>query len=160
MTDLTFTEFDPAARAEWLERTLADYAAERERNGDSAERAAEAADQTHQTFFPGDTPAPGQLAGPLGLDGDVVGTLWVGPRDPETPDGPGWWVWDIEIVAARRGQGLGRRAMLLAEEIASGHGARTLGLNVFGSNAVARHLYESLGYEVMAMQMSKPLTAD
>jgi ribosomal protein S18 acetylase RimI-like enzyme len=159
MTDLTFTEFDDAARTHWLERTLAEYAAEREQNGDSQEKSREAADQTHERFFPGDKPVRGQLAGRLLLDGDAVGTLWLGPRDPAAPDSPEWWVWDIEIVEDRRGQGLGRRAMLLAERIAAEHGAGTLGLNVFGSNTVARRLYESLGYATMSTQMSKPLPA-
>ena len=47
--------------------------------------------------------------------------------------------------------------MLLAEDEARGHGATELGLNVFGSNRVARHLYDSLGYETTAVQMRKPL---
>ena len=33
----------------------------------------------------------------------------------------------------------------------------SLGLNVHGQNMVARSLYESLGYEVTAMQMKKPV---
>ena len=33
----------------------------------------------------------------------------------------------------------------------------SLGLNVHGQNMVARSLYESLGYEVTAMQMRKPV---
>jgi ribosomal protein S18 acetylase RimI-like enzyme len=31
----------------------------------------------------------------------------------------------------------------------------SIGLNVHGQNTVARSLYESLGYEVTAMQMKK-----
>ncbi|KQN41066.1 N-acetyltransferase [Frigoribacterium sp. Leaf44] len=45
------------------------------------------------------------------------------------------------------------------EQAAARHGAETLGLNVFGYNEVARHLYESLGYETTAVQMKKPVTA-
>jgi len=33
----------------------------------------------------------------------------------------------------------------------------SIGLNVHGQNAVARSLYDSLGYAVMALQMKKPL---
>lgn len=36
-------------------------------------------------------------------------------------------------------------------------GVAELGLNVFGSNATARHLYESLGFQVTSQQMAKPL---
>jgi ribosomal protein S18 acetylase RimI-like enzyme len=36
-------------------------------------------------------------------------------------------------------------------------GMTSLGLNVFGQNTVARGLYESLGYDVTALQMKKPV---
>ena len=36
-------------------------------------------------------------------------------------------------------------------------GAIALGLNVAGSNTAARALYESLGYEITALQMRLPL---
>ena len=51
----------------------------------------------------------------------------------------------------------GREAMLLAEGEARSHGMTSLGLNVHGQNKVARSLYDSLGYDVMAQQMKKPL---
>jgi ribosomal protein S18 acetylase RimI-like enzyme len=47
--------------------------------------------------------------------------------------------------------------MVLAEREARSHGATELGLNVFGSNTVARHLYETLGYGTVAVRMSKRL---
>jgi ribosomal protein S18 acetylase RimI-like enzyme len=50
--------------------------------------------------------------------------------------------------------------MLLAEEQAHGAGATEIGLNVFGYNAVARGLYESLGYETTSLQMRKELPPD
>jgi hypothetical protein len=36
-------------------------------------------------------------------------------------------------------------------------GARTLGLSVFGFNAVARAMYESVGYETTSLKMRKQL---
>ncbi len=47
--------------------------------------------------------------------------------------------------------------MLLAEAEARSHGMTSLGLNVHGQNKVARSLYDSLGYDVMSLQMKKPL---
>ena len=47
--------------------------------------------------------------------------------------------------------------MLLAEDQVKTMGGRELGLNVFGFNTVARGLYESLGYETVAIRMSKRL---
>ena len=51
----------------------------------------------------------------------------------------------------------GARPMLLAEEYATSHGARSLGLSVFGFNEVARALYESLGYATTSVKMAKAL---
>ena len=47
--------------------------------------------------------------------------------------------------------------MLLAEHQARAHGATQLGLNVFGHNTVARQLYDSMGYELTAINMRKQL---
>jgi ribosomal protein S18 acetylase RimI-like enzyme len=47
--------------------------------------------------------------------------------------------------------------MLLAEHEARDVGATELGLNVFGSNTIARHLYESLGYAPTSIRMLKRL---
>lgn len=47
--------------------------------------------------------------------------------------------------------------MKLAEDYARSHGARTLGLNVFGFNHVARGLYESMGYTTVTTKMKKQL---
>ena len=87
-------------------------------------------------------------------EGSRVGILWVGPN----PDGVGpAWVYDIEVAEDRRGEGWGRALMTEAERLAREDGHEELGLNVFGSNTVARRLYESLGYEPSSIQMRKPL---
>jgi len=53
--------------------------------------------------------------------------------------------------------GYGRAAMELAEAEALSRGASELGLNVFGHNQVARHLYESMGYTATSINMKKDL---
>ena len=91
------------------------------------------------------------------MAGDVaVGWLWLGVPGPD-PDPLMAWVFEIEIEAPFRGRGYGRAAMERAEDEARAHGMTSLGLNVHGQNMVARSLYESLGYEVTAMQMKKPV---
>lgn len=87
-------------------------------------------------------------------EGASVGVLWLGPHPRRTGAG---WVYDLEVEEARRGTGLGRRAMLAAEEIGRREGWTAIGLNVFGPNARARALYDSLGYDVVATNMLKPL---
>jgi ribosomal protein S18 acetylase RimI-like enzyme len=141
--------------AEFLARGRKHYVGDRVRAGDEPAAAARRADDDYRYAFPDGRPATGHLVFRVEHDGDKVGMLWIGPR----PDGSRhhWWVWNITIGEAFRARGLGRRTMLLAEVEARAAGATELGLNVFGHNAVAIGLYRSLGYEVTAMQMRKPI---
>ncbi|MEP7762443.1 GNAT family N-acetyltransferase [Sanguibacter sp. 25GB23B1] len=147
----------PATRLSlWVERTFEEYIEDRVRAGDSLDEAHAIAERNHHKLFPAGHPAPGHLIFDVLHDDLPVGFLWIGPRSDENPTA--WWVWDIEIELEHRGKGWGRQVMVLAEQAAAEHGAASLGLNVFGFNTVARHLYESLGYETTSLQMAKPLT--
>ena len=99
-------------------------------------------------------PAQGQFVFLVTEDGLPVGSVWIGAGDG-APDV--WFLWSIEIDVAARGHGLGRHAVRLAEDFARKGGATKLELNVFGNNSVARGLYESLGYRITTLQMSKVL---
>jgi ribosomal protein S18 acetylase RimI-like enzyme len=68
-----------------------------------------------------------------------------------------WFVFYVEIDEAHRGRGLGRAAMQAAEDWTKEHDGTRVALNVFGPNVVARSLYDSLGYQVMATAMFKDL---
>jgi ribosomal protein S18 acetylase RimI-like enzyme len=90
------------------------------------------------------------------LDGDeVVGTLWMGKPFGNLEST--WFVFYVEIDEAHRGRGLGRAAMQAAEDWTKEHDGTRVALNVFGPNVVARSLYDSLGYQVMATAMFKDL---
>jgi GNAT superfamily N-acetyltransferase len=146
MTDEEVTAF--------LATILAPYIADRITAGDPPDEARRMAEEQTESHFPGGRPAPGQLVYRIVDEaGLAVGSLWVGPHRPERADA--FWVWDVEIDPPHRGRGLGRAAMVLAEEAARAHGATELGLNVFGPNTVARHLYETLGYETASVTMRK-----
>jgi GNAT superfamily N-acetyltransferase len=82
-----------------------------------------------------------------------VGHLWIGEQ--QGPAGRMLWIYDVFVGEAFRGRGLGREAMLLAEEEARRRGLARVGLNVFGGNEVARGLYRSLGYAELAVMMRK-----
>ena len=67
------------------------------------------------------------------------------------------WIYDIQVEAGRRGEGLGRALMEALHDAARGLGATTVALNVFGHNTAAIRLYDSLGYAVTAQQMKRDL---
>jgi ribosomal protein S18 acetylase RimI-like enzyme len=56
-----------------------------------------------------------------------------------------------------RGQGLGRRLMETAEEWAGQQGLQRISLSVGAHNKLAQKLYETLGYQVEMLRMTKKL---
>jgi ribosomal protein S18 acetylase RimI-like enzyme len=56
-----------------------------------------------------------------------------------------------------RGQGLGRCLMETAEEWARQQGLPRMSLSVGADNTMGQRLYESLGYQVETLRMTKPL---
>jgi ribosomal protein S18 acetylase RimI-like enzyme len=149
---MTRAEFD-----EWLPRQVAGYAALIAASGAMpAQAAREKAERDTARYFGNRAATPGQLVFRIMAGEASVGWLWLGVPGPD-PDPLMAWVFEIEIEAAFRGRGYGRTAMRLAEDEARARGMTSLGLNVHGQNLVARSLYDSLGYEVTAMQMKKTL---
>jgi ribosomal protein S18 acetylase RimI-like enzyme len=88
-------------------------------------------------------------------DGEAVGALWFRANlDSAAASG---FIFDIEIHEPYRRKGYARQAMQHLEEIAREMGLRQLELHVFAFNDGARMLYESLGYTVSSINMSKRL---
>jgi ribosomal protein S18 acetylase RimI-like enzyme len=139
----------------WLQQSKADHMADRVDTGEDPETAQRSTNATSERLFPGGVPAAGQFVFLVTEDGLPVGSVWLGAGQDGPPDV--WWLWSIEIDVATRGHGLGRQALRLAEDFARKSGATKLDLNVFGNNTAARGLYESLGYRILTIQMSKVL---
>lgn len=151
MRGMTAEEYDA-----WFAAAVESYAAETADAGtvasDDARR--RAAEQT-RGFLPDGLATPRMhLLRVLDDDGEAVGVLWIGPHPRRADAG---WVYDVEIAEDRRGEGLGRAAMLAAEQVCIDEGWTSIGLNVFGPNTRARALYDSLGYGVTNTNMLKPL---
>jgi ribosomal protein S18 acetylase RimI-like enzyme len=114
------------------------------------------AERSTDAAFPDGAVAPGHwIFAVEDGEGTRVGRLWLG--EPLDGEAESLWVYDIEIDPEHRGRGLGRDTMLLAEEQARLHGRRRIKLNVFARNTIARALYRSLGFDEMAVQMSKEI---
>jgi ribosomal protein S18 acetylase RimI-like enzyme len=154
---LTLRPMTRAEWDEWMPRQMAGYAEHIAASGAMSEAdAREKAKNDTARYFHSGFQTPGQLLYRMLAEDEVVGWLWLAAPGPD-PDKQMAWVFNIEVDPAYRGRGYGRAAMLLAEDEARAHGMTSLGLNVHGQNTVARSLYESLGYDVMALQMKKPL---
>jgi ribosomal protein S18 acetylase RimI-like enzyme len=92
----------------------------------------------------------------LDAGGVSIGYLWIGLQRRGGSPGEAW-IYDIELYEEFRGKGYGRALLAVAEKEVKNLGAKKLGLNVFGNNSVARHLYDSAGFTTTALQMSKDL---
>jgi GNAT superfamily N-acetyltransferase len=108
--------------------------------GNSPEDAESNIERNRSQLFVGEDLAEGQFIFDVWRGEEKVGTLWLGVRS-----GSDWWIYDIVIDEEFRGTGLGRPTLRAAEEYVRSHGGSRLGLNVFGPNAVARHLYDAAG---------------
>jgi ribosomal protein S18 acetylase RimI-like enzyme len=152
---VTLRPMTDAEFAQWLPRSLQNYAEERARaQGRAVAQVLPEATRQIERYLSEGPRTPGHDTLRV-LDGaDPVGWLWLGPH----PDKAGAsWVYEIEIEERARGRGIGRATMLAAEELLAARGVTELGLNVFGHNARAIALYRSLGYATTAMNMAKPL---
>ncbi|MFX1367234.1 MAG: GNAT family N-acetyltransferase [Promethearchaeota archaeon] len=89
------------------------------------------------------------------------GYLWTGKRNSRDP----WdlqepqWIYDIVVVPAFQGQGLGKKLMAKAEEFAIERN-RNIGLFVHADNSRALALYERTGYLVRVVPISRKLDAE
>ncbi|MEV6284371.1 GNAT family N-acetyltransferase [Kribbella sp. NPDC051770] len=84
-------------------------------------------------------------------DGTLVGSLWISVLTPVP------YIYGVEVEEQQRGRGYGRSIMIAAEQECRLRGYSQLDLNVFGNNAPAINLYESLGFETVSQMMRKQL---
>ena len=139
--------------ARWLPVAMGAYRESRIQAGDTAEQAAAAEEASRTQFFPDGKLIEGHFLFTVLADDEDAGWLWIGP----SPDGASWWIWDISVHESHRRRGVGREAMLLAEDIARSQGAAEMRLNVFAYNEPAIRLYDELGYETAAVHKHKRL---
>ncbi|PPL19896.1 GNAT family N-acetyltransferase [Microterricola pindariensis] len=143
--------------AEWILASQEAFRLSRIEAGESEELAGLRAAESTERFFGTGAPLPLHQVFDVVIPdagGTVVGYLWIGPQFGSTSD---WWVWDVEIAEAHRRNGYARQALQLGEAEARALGAQSIGLNVFGFNTGAQALYETLGYRIAAVNMSKRL---
>jgi ribosomal protein S18 acetylase RimI-like enzyme len=137
----------------FIQRGLAFYVDDMVRAGIDRDVAEAKADKDLPQLLPDGLATPDHSMYAIEDDGRFAGYLWLCDRDSEL--GHSLFVYAVEVDEEFRGRGLGRAAMVFAENEAQRLGIAKVALNVFGGNAVARGLYLSLGYTETAVHMEK-----
>jgi ribosomal protein S18 acetylase RimI-like enzyme len=156
MASVTVRPMTPTEFQEWQQHSISSYAEDIAKATEgSTEAALERAHKVFSELLPDGLDTKGTwLLTVLDESDRDVGRLWVGPH----PERVGVaYVYDIKIHEPQRHRGFGRAAMVAAEDLVRAAGIGEIGLNVFGFNEAARRLYDSLGYRVVATQMTKRL---
>lgn len=135
MTDAEFTA--------WRAAAVRGYAANIASSGAlPAEAAAVAAAAQFDELLPAGRLTRGHTFLCLLSGAETVATNWIfHHRDPGAS-----WVYGVEVSEQQRGKGYGRAAMTIGEQASLAAGDTHLALNVFGHNAIAIGLYQSMGY--------------
>lgn len=155
MATVELRAMTPAEYEAFMARAIGEYAEDKARAGDfDPETAYEESRAECDRLLPDGLDTAGHLLLTAVDGGTAVGLLWLALPGVQRRSA---WVFDIRVDEEHRGRGYGRAIMLAGERVLVERGVGELGLNVFGDNTVARHLYESLGFRVTAQQMAKPL---
>jgi len=143
--------------AAWNERLVVEYAREKVEAGLwPEEHALELSKAEQAESLPEGMATPGHDLFVGVVDGEVAGNLWL-CTDPKQPV-QSTYIYDIEILEAHRGRGLGRALLEAAESWCAEHGSVSVRLNVFAPNTTARALYESAGYAPTSTHMMKRIS--
>jgi ribosomal protein S18 acetylase RimI-like enzyme len=140
-----------------VERSTANFAksSPRYRDWNYDEAVADVRKDYFSKIMPQGFASPGHLLYLLYEGETRIGVLHLG--ETPVPGSKSLYAWDFEIFEPFRGRGLGKLAMKQAAILMKERGYTRVTLNVFGQNTVARGLYESMGFEVRSVQMSKEL---
>jgi ribosomal protein S18 acetylase RimI-like enzyme len=90
-------------------------------------------------------------------EGTPAGFVWVARTHNDSTGQLEASLLNQYVAEPYRGQGLGRHLMETAEEWARQQGLPRISLSVGVHNAIGQRLYESLGYEVETLRMTKKL---
>ena len=147
---MTQTEFEA-----FLAHAIPEYASDHVRTGHWTE--AESLEKSRKEFeevLPQGLNTENNFLYTLVDDNEAVGLIWLNVKTHPSKSG---FIYDVFVEERFRGKGYGKRLMLLLEEKAREMELKSLSLHVFGSNHVARKLYETIGYETTNVMMSKTL---
>jgi len=93
-------------------------------------------------------------------DGTPAGFVWVARTHNDSTGQLEASLLNQYVAAPFRGQGLGHQLMEAAETWAREQGLGRISLSVGAQNTLGQRLYESLGYQVETLRMTKPLDSE
>ena len=127
----------------------------RSQRGLSPEQADQKAADDVTALLPEGQDTAGQVLLAAREEGRYVGGIWAAAQGPDRAGMA--WIYQVWVEPEARGRGLSKRLIQAAGDAVRVLGADSLGLNVFGDNAPAIAVYDSLGFTVTAQQMALPL---
>ncbi len=86
-----------------------------------------------------------------------IACLWMGSAIDQIQGDRHTYIFLLYVNPVHRRQGIGAALVKQAEDLAREKGDRQIGLQVFQHNQPALNLYESLGYSVQSLWMTKAL---
>lgn len=89
---------------------------------------------------------------------EVAGYVWFGVSERPFSDMEVGWIYDIQVLPAHRGKGVGEALLRHALQVSGERGHRMTGLMVRANNRVASSLYEKVGFEPEYVVMSRKET--
>ncbi|MCW2800737.1 MAG: family N-acetyltransferase [Aeromicrobium sp.] len=141
----------------WNTALIASFAEEKVRAGNwPAEGALERSAEQCAKELPDGLDSVGHNIFIGAVDGQEIGFLWL-HTDPALAV-PETFIFDIEVAAEHRGKGYGRGLLEAGERWCVEHGVTALKLHVFGFNTTAIKLYETSGFEITNLNMTKRLS--
>ena len=135
----------------WNQRIWELYRSELMESGVSDAHAARETNLTKDSTFSNGVLAEGNFLLSVMAEGENVGNVWLVEK------GEDWFIFDIEIIEARRGEGLGRKTMHSIEEFVREREGVSIKLSVFEFNQIAKKLYKSEGFATVRTSMKKNL---
>lgn len=144
----------PAAFAAWQKHAISDYANEKIAAGTWAKtEGLKMAKAEYHRLLPQGLATADALLWTITDQGASVGTLWVQWQK----NAHRFFIYDIQINANKRDQGLGQATLNALTTFARNHSVTRIGLHVFGANQRARHVYEKMGFVTVDLVMEKKL---
>jgi ribosomal protein S18 acetylase RimI-like enzyme len=142
-TTVQLVPMDASTYDAYLAQGVREYAQAREKAGETVERAQEAAQEQMAALLPDGLSTANHHFFVGMVDGERVGTLWLGTERPMA------FVYDVVVDEDQRRRGYGAGLMRAGAVWSRARGAHALGLNVFGYNRGAKTLYDRLGFHVV-----------